>query len=127
MRLYPKYKLKDKLALAWLFIALAEIEIYEEKPTIKIKHLSRDFIHRFMQLVRLGTVRSPYQSNIIEWQLTEPQEIPFFLNSIIPFIRCQQHKRVAKLILQLIEKPDPEITMQIRKATRKRPLHYVDF
>jgi hypothetical protein len=93
----PEYKRKEKEILAWLFMASIDVEIYNAKATLLLKHLSLDFLRRFKQLVKLGTYTfDTFERGTPYWRLKDPNQISFLLKQIISFIRVRHRKRLAK-------------------------------
>lgn len=114
-----EYKRKQKEILAWFFMSTIEVEVYNKKATLLLKHLSLDFLRRFKQLVRLGTYTfDVYSRGSPYWQLKNPNEIAFFLKQIIPFIRTRHRKRLAKALIEFCENPNPETEEKAKQLNR---------
>ncbi len=121
MTLYPKYKRFQKQILAWLFIACVKID--PNPLTLSILHSNKDFVRRFLQLVRLGkTTWEDFNSD--RWQLDNTKEINFLLRSIQPHIHCRREKLIAKLLIKQCESPSQETEEKLKPLLKKHNLHF---
>jgi hypothetical protein len=115
----PEYKRKEKEILAWLFMASIDVEIYNAKATLLLKHLSLDFLRRFKQLVKLGTYTfDTFERGTPYWRLKDPNQISFLLKQIISFIRVRHRKRLAKALIEFCENPSPDTLEKAKKLNR---------
>jgi hypothetical protein len=112
----PEYKRKEKEILAWLFMASIDVEIYNAKATLILKHLSLDFLRRFKQLVRLGNYTADtFERGTPHWYLKDHNQIMFLLKQIISFIRTRHRKRLAKVLIEFCENPNSDTEEKAKK------------
>lgn len=112
----PRYKARQKEALAWLFVASIKIDL--EPLKLSITHTNRGFLKRFHQLIRLGFVKTQDLNRDI-WQVTNTQEIIFFLNSIKPHIHTQRESKIVNLLIQHFEAPSEETKEALEPLLKK--------
>ena len=118
---YPKYKARQREVLAWLFTACIKIDLNPSK--LSIRHANKDFIKRFHQLVRLG--KTTWEDlNTDRWQLNNPKEIRFLMQTILPHIHTQREKRIAELLIKQCEAPSQETEEKLKPLLKKHNLHF---
>ena len=117
----PKYKVKQRESLGWLFTACVKIDLNPLK--LSIRHANKDFIRRFLQLVRLG--KTTWEDlNIDRWQLNNPKEIRFLMQTISPHLHTQRERRIAELLIRQCEAPSQEIEDKLKPLIRKHNIHF---
>jgi len=117
---YPTYKVKQKEVLAWLFIALIKIDL--EPLTLSLTHCNEDFLRRYLQLVRLGTLTHDEEFRelyIRKWQLTKPLHIAYFLTQIKKCVCTQSERRICELLIQQCYEPKTETENKLKPLIQK--------
>lgn len=121
----PKYKARAKEALAWIFTGFIKIDI--QPLTLSIKHPNDDFIRRFTQLIKLGTVKHSWEEGDFDtrtWRLTNPKEILFLMQQIESYIHTQSERRISELLIKQCTNPDDEILAKLIPLIKKHNKYF---
>jgi len=120
---FPKYKRKEKESIAWLFIACIKVETDPLK--LLLRHANSDFLRRFLQTVKLGTLRNPrYDLNTRNWELTNPQEVIFLLTQIESHIHTQADRNLALALIEHIENPTTKTETKLKRLAKKHNINF---
>lgn len=124
---FPNYRRKERESLAWLFICCMKVQA--NPPKLSIRHANFDFLRRFLQLIQLGTLRSPrFDLNTRTWELTDPQQIAFLLRQIEPHIHTQADRNLTLALVEHIEKPTAKTERKLERLAKKHNINfYIDY
>jgi len=113
MRNVPEYTEADKKVIAYSLAFEGTIGLQRRskkgfEPHIAIKVSEKDLLDNFTEIIRLGSKRSSklrdYNYLMYVWSCSRTLEVYYILANVINYIPSKRKQKIAKLVMEFIEK-----------------------